>query len=216
MNYVMQKMAPFLDNGQTLRLEKVLEEVHLQHENDMPYEEDNDELLERFLSSKRLECRSDGTLDYYKFTIEKMFEAVDKNARAITTDDLRNYLSTYQIEKNVSKVTIDNIRRNLLSFFTWLEDENYIYKSPFRRIHRIKSMISVKDTYADEDLEKQRDDCKELRNLAIIDILNFTGMRVGELVNLDRADIDFEERECVVLGKGDKERIVCFVKIAIS
>ena len=101
-------------------------------------------------------------------------------------------------------------RRNISSFFTWLEDENYIYKSPFHRIHRIKATISVKDTYADEDLKKLRDDCKELRNLAIIDTLNSTVMRVGELVNLDRADIDFEERECVVLSKGDKERIVLY------
>ena len=209
-NYVMQKMSPFLDNGQTLRLERILEEVQLKQENGNDYEEDNAELLEKFISAKRLEGRSDGTLNYYQFTIEKMFEDIGKNIRAITTEDLRDYLSRYYTEKEVSKVTIDNIRRNLSSFFTWLEDENYIYKSPFRRIHKIKTTISVKDIYADEDLEKLRDDCKELRNLAIIDILYSTGMRVGELVNLNRSDIDFNERECVVLGKGDKERIVYF------
>ena len=97
-----------------------------------------------------------------------------------------------------------------ISFFRWLEDENYIFKSLLRRIHKIKTTVSVRDTYADEDLEKLRDDCKELRNLAIIDMLNSTGMRVGELVNLDIADVNFEERECVALGKGDKERIVYF------
>jgi len=155
--------------------------VQLKQENGNDYEEDNAELLEKFIAAKRLEGRSDGTLNYYQFTVEKMFEDIGKN-----------------------------IRRNLSSFFTWLEDENYIYKSPFRRIHKIKTTISVKDIYADEDLEKLRDDCKELRNLAIIDILYSTGMRVGELINLDRSDIDFNERECVVLGKGDKERIVYF------
>ncbi len=129
-NYVMQKMSPFLDNGQTLRLERILEEVQLKQENGNDYEEDNAELLEKFISAKRLEGRSDGTLNYYQFTIEKMFEDIGKNIRAITTEDLRDYLSRYYTEKEVSKVTIDNIRRNLSSFFTWLEDENYIYKSP--------------------------------------------------------------------------------------
>ena len=141
-NYVMQKMSPFLDNGQTLRLERILEEVQLKQENGNDYEEDNVELLEKFISAKRLEGRSDGTLNYYQFTIEKMFEDIGKNIRAITTEDLRDYLSRYYTEKEVSKVTIDNIRRNLSSFFAWLEDENYIYKSPFRRIRKIKTTIA--------------------------------------------------------------------------
>ena len=141
-NYVMQKMSPFLDNGQTLRLERILEEVQLKQENGNDYEEDNVELLEKFISAKRLEGRSDGTLNYYQFTIEKMFEDIGKNIRAITTEDLRDYLSQYYTEKEVSKVTIDNIRRNLSSFFAWLEDENYIYKSPFRRIRKIKTTIA--------------------------------------------------------------------------
>ena len=115
-----------------------------------------------------------------------------------------------QEQNGVGKATVDNVRRNLSSFFKWLEDENYIFKSPLRRIHKIKTTITVRETYADEELEKLRDDCRELRNLAIIDVLNFTGIRVGELVNLDIDDINFEERECVVLGKGDKERIVYF------
>ena len=141
-NYVMQKMSPFLDNGQTLRLERILEEVQLKQENGNDYEEDNAELLEKFISAKRLEGRSDGTLNYYQFTIEKMFEDIGKNIRAISTEDLRDYLSQYYTEKEVSKVTIDNIRRNLSSFFAWLEDENYIYKSPFRRIRKIKTTIA--------------------------------------------------------------------------
>ena len=128
----------------------------------------------------------------------------------MTTDDIRQCLVRYQEEHKVGKVTLDNARRNLSSFFRWLEDENYIFKSPLRRIRKIKTTTTVLETSADEDLEKLRDDCKEMRNLAIIDMLNSTGMRVGELVKLDRADIDFEERECIVLGKGDKERLVYF------
>lgn len=208
-NYVMQRMANYLDNGQMIRLKGVMDEVAQVNEIDS-LEKDSMELLKEFLATKRLEGRSDQTLFFYQFTIEKMIQTIDKNVCAMTTDDIRGYLSNYQLERGVGKVTIDNIRRNLSSFFKWLEDENYIFKSPLRRIHKIKSTLSVKDTYADEDLEKLRDDCKELRNLAIIDILNSTGMRVGELVNLDKEDIDFHERECVVLGKGDKERIVYF------
>ena len=139
-----------------------------------------------------------------------MFQSIEKPIKGITTEDLRNYLSDYQNSNAVSKVTIDNIRRNLSSFFAWLEDENYILKSPVRRIHRVKAESSVKETYSDEDLEKLRDGCTETRDLAMIDILASTGMRVGELVRLNRTDIDFNERECVVFGKGDKERIVYF------
>ena len=128
----------------------------------------------------------------------------------MNADDVRDYLSKYREENGVSKTTVDNVRRNLSSFFKWLEDENYIFKSPLRRIHKIKTTVTVRETYADEELEKLRDDCRVLRNLAIIDMLNSTGMRIGELINLDITDVNFEERECVVLGKGDKERNVYF------
>ncbi len=163
-----------------------------------------------FIATKRLEGRSEKTLALYRFNIEKMLEMSEKNVCVMDTDDIRGYLYGYQERNGVSKATVDNVRRNLSGFFKWLEDENYIFKSPLRRIHKIKLTIPVKETYADEDLEKLRDDCEELRNLAIIDLLYSTGIRVGELVNLDIEDINFEERECVVLGKGDKERIVYF------
>ena len=147
---------------------------------------------------------------YYQKTITNMLGAVGKQVKHIDTDDLRKYLTSYQEDNNSSRVTIDNIRRILSSFFSWLEEENYIMKSPVRRIHKIKTASTIKDTYTDEALEQMRDDCSELRDLALIDILASTGMRVGELVLLNRSDIDFEERECVVLGKGNKERIVYF------
>ena len=167
-------------------------------------------LVDSFIAAKRLEGCSERTLVFYKNTIDKMLASIGKNIKAVTTEDLRGYLSEYQNSNMVSKVTIDNIRRNLSSFFSWLEDENYILKSPVRRIHRVKVTTSVKETYTDEDLERLRDSCTELRDLAMIDILASTGMRVGELVRLNRVDINFNERECVVFGKGDKERIVYF------
>ena len=149
-------------------------------------------------------------MKYYQSTILALLAGVGKNVKYIVTDDIRTYLTDYQTRKQSSKVTIDNIRRILSSFFSWLEDEDYILKSPVRRIHKVKTGTSIKETYSDEALELMRDNCMELRDLAIIDMLASTGMRVGEMVLLNRDDIDFNERECVVFGKGDKERIVYF------
>ena len=208
-NFILQQMTGCLNNSQMIRLQNTLNES-LKLAEDPSTERTSAELLEAFLAVKRLEGRSDKTLALYRYNIRMILGVSEKNACVMTTDDIRKCLAQYQEEHGVNKATLDNVRRNLSSFFRWLEDENYIFKSPLRRIHKIKTTVSVRDTYADEDLEKLRDDCKELRNLAIIDMLNSTGMRVGELVNLDIADVDFEERECVVLGKGDKERIVYF------
>lgn len=207
-NEVVCEMMPHLSNDQVALLRNVLERLILKTSSET--EKDDESLIESFLSAKRLEGCSDRTLNFYKSTIDKMYVSIGKSIKAITTEDLRSYLSDYQSSNDVSKVTIDNIRRNLSSFFSWLEDENYILKSPVRRIHRVKAADSIKETYTDEDLEKLRDSCDELRDLALIDILASTGMRVGELVRLNRSDINFNERECVVFGKGDKERIVYF------
>ena len=207
---VMQQMLPHLDNAQMQKLQKVLEytlhgcEITVLEEND----NDNSQLVESFISAKRIEGCSEKTLKYYRTTIETMLISVDK--RYIQTEDLRSYLINYQNEKQSSRVTIDNIRRILSSFFSWMEDEDYILKSPVRRIHKVKTAANIKETYTDEDLEKMRDNCTELRDLAIIDMLASTGMRVGEMVLLNRNDIDFNERECIVFGKGSKERVVYF------
>lgn len=208
-NEVLCQMIPHLSNDQITLLKNVLEGAILKKKVNDDKESDS-QLVADFLAAKNLEGCSERTLIYYRNTIEHMLKLVDKRIKAITTEDLRSYLSKYQVESKVSKVTIDNIRRNLSSFFSWLEDENYILKSPVRRIHRVKTTMSVKETYTDEELERLRDNCTEFRDLAMIDILASTGMRVGELVRLNRTDIDFSERECVVFGKGDKERVVYF------
>lgn len=209
---VMQQMLPHLDNAQMQKLQKVLEytlhgcEITVLEEND----NDNSQLVESFVSAKRIEGCSEKTLKYYRTTIETMLISVDKSIRYIQTEDLRSYLINYQNEKQSSRVTIDNICRILSSFFSWLEDEDYILKSPVRRIHKVKTATNIKETYTDEELETMRDSCTELRDLAIIDMLASTGMRVGEMVLLNRNDIDFNERECIVFGKGSKERVVYF------
>ena len=171
---------------------------------------DNRDLLQKFLDAKSIEGCSEKTKAYYRKTLEGMIKAVGKPLITVDTDDLRKYLSEYQSKNNSSKVTIDNIRRIISSFFSWLEEEDHILKSPARRIHKIKTDKVVKEVYTDEELEKMRDTTNNIRDLALIDMLASTGMRVGELVKLDKSDIDFQNRECIVFGKGNKERKVYF------
>lgn len=170
----------------------------------------NEEYLTLFLDAKKIEGCSERTLQYYQVTIVKLLEWTNTPIRKITTDEIRRYLVEYQQINNCSKVTVDNIRRNISSFFSWLEEEDYILKSPMRRIHKIKTKQQVKETISDEAIERLRDNCKCIRDLAVIDLLYSTGIRVGELVNLNISDVDFEARECIVFGKGDKERRVYF------
>lgn len=214
---ITRQMIPYLDNAQMEQLQNVLQHalwnVQITSNEDgaqQPDKETNAELLDMFLSAKRVEGCSEKTLRYYETSIRRLFAAVDSRVTHMQTDDLRGYLSDYQQQTQCSKGNIDNIRRIMSSFFTWLEDENYILKSPVRRIHKIRSNKTVKETYTDEALETMRDQCGCLRDLAMIDLLASTGMRVGELVRLNRDDIDFENRECVVFGKGSKERPVYF------
>ena len=189
-NNIMQGMLGSLNNVQLERLKEVLEHAFFNKQVSEAQEENdsspaNEKLLDGFISAKRIEGCSEKSLTYYRTTIETMTDKVKKNVREIVTDDLRTYLTEYQQEKGSSKVTIDNIRRILSSFFSWLEDEDYILKSPARRIHKVKAAQIIKETYTDEALEKMR-------------------------VLLNRDDINFEERECVVFGKGSKERMVYF------
>ena len=213
-NEVLQNMIHQLKDEQYEKLKEVLDMVLVNYKieeiKDELNGEDNQHYVESFLSSKRLEGCSEKTLHYYESTIQILLDKVQKHVKHVTTDDLRKYLTDYQNDHKSSRVTIDNIRRILSSFFSWLEDEDYIVKSPVRRIHKVKSATTIKETYYDESLELMRDNCNSLRDLALIDILASTGMRVGELVLLNVDDINFNERECVVFGKGDKERIVYF------
>ncbi len=210
---VKMRMLPYLNSMQMIKLSKVLETILQGLDTDTLEAEaklDSDSLLAAFITAKKLEGCSEKTLAYYQKSIEAVLQAIGKEVRQITTDDLRAYLTSYQATNGVSKVTIDNVRRNLSSFFAWLEDEDFIIKSPVRRIRRIKTAKVIKETYSDENLEVMRDRCTNERDLALIDLLASSGMRAGELVKLNRADIDFEERECIVLGKGSKERYVYF------
>ena len=212
-NEIVTDMLPYLNNQQAEKLQAVLSNVMLNYSVcvlSKTEEQEEPDYLELFLSAKRIEGCSEKTLNYYQATILTMLNELKKDVKQITTEKIRQYLTDYQARKQSSKVTIDNIRRILSSFFSWLEDEDYILKSPVRRIHKVKTVSNIKETYTDEALELMRDNCNELRDLAMIDLLASTGMRVGEMVLLNREDINFNERECVVFGKGNKERMVYF------
>lgn len=213
MNQVLQAMSQTLGSSQLEKLKDVLEatfkNVEIIENAESKVEIDRN-IVSKFLSAKRVEGCSEKSMRYYESTILNALNKIGKGVKDISTDDLRGYLDDYQRSSGASKVTVDNIRRILSSFFSWLEEEFYIIKSPVRRIHKVKTGKVVKETYSDEALELMRDSCDNSRDLALIDILASTGMRVGELVKLNRADIDFQNRECIVTGKGNKQRIVYF------
>ena len=206
---ILNEMADFLSIAQMKKLQEVLLK-NLSSETPQREQTSNETYLKMFIDAKQIEGCSERTLQYYKMTVEHLLATLDVPVRKMTTDEIRSYLANYQQRNNCSKVTVDNVRRNISSFFSWLEEEDYILKSPMRRIHKIKTKQSVKETISDEMIEKLRDNCEGARDLAMIDLLYSTGIRVGELVRLNISDIDFEERECIVYGKGDKERRVYF------
>ena len=206
---VLNEMSEYLSIPQMKKLQEVIIRTFAENEA-AKTEISNEEFLNMFLSAKRIEGCSERTIAYYQMTVQHMLSTTEKSVRKITTEEIREYLANYQKRNNCSNVTVDNVRRNISSFFSWLEEEDYILKSPMKRIHKIKTKTVVKSTISDEGIEKLRDGCREKRDLAMIDLLYSTGIRVGELVNLNVDDIDLEGRECIVYGKGDKERRVYF------
>lgn len=207
---ILLDMDECLTLSQSKKLQEVLVSRLIDEGNSVDDEVSKDDLLAKFVAAKRIEGCSDRTLSFYSSTVGKMLCYIDKSIRKITTEDIRQYLVKYQSINNCSKVTVDNIRRNMSSFFSWLEEEDYILKSPMKRIHKIRSKTVVKQIISDEEIERIRDICSAQRDLAMVDLLYSTGIRVGELVKLNIEDIDFDERECVVFGKGNKERRVYF------
>ena len=206
---IMNEMAEYLSISQLKKLQEVLLK-QLSEKESQKTAISNAEYLKLFLDAKKIEGCSERTINYYRVTIEHLLSAISTPIRKIATDEIRSYLVDYQKINDCSKVTVDNIRRNISSFFSWLEEEDYILKSPMRRIHKIKTRTVVKEVISDETIELMRDNCTHIRDIAIIDLLYSTGIRVGELVNLNISDVNLQQRECVVYGKGDKERRVYF------
>lgn len=216
LNDIVNVIKNVLSDKQMMQVSSSIKDVLAKYEinkkasNEERREKENTELLETFLSAKKIEGCSDKTIHYYQSSIVKLLKVLLKNIKEICTNDIRCYLAEIQEKNNLSKVTIDNLRRIFSSFFSWLEDEDYIAKSPVRRIHKVRTDTLVKEVLSDENIETLRDSCDEPRDLAMIDLLLSTGVRVGELVKMNRDDIDFQERQCKVFGKGNKEREVYF------
>lgn len=208
-NEILIEMSDCLSIEQQQKLQKVLIEKLVENQG-KSYTATNEDYQESFLAAKKIEGCSERTIAYYGTTLNCFFKMVNVPVRKISTEQIRMYLANYQRINNCSNATVDNIRRNLSSFFSWMEEEDYILKSPMHRIHKIRTKKQVKEIISDELIEQLRDSCKCIRDLAMIDLLYSTGIRVGELVKLNISDINFEERECVVFGKGDKERRVYF------
>ena len=189
------------------QIEVVVKTDEMQKQNEI---RENETLVNIFISAKQVEGCSERTIKYYREVVEKFVKSLDKSVKCVITDDIRTYLSSYKDHSNCNAITIDNIRRVFSSFFSWLEDEDYIIKSPVRRIRKIKTPKTVKETFTDENIEKMRDECTSIRNLSLVELLISTGIRVGEIVKLDINDVNFDERSCIVLGKGNKQREVYF------
>lgn len=204
-NTVLAEMQAILEPHQLKRLADTLRQTL-----GLRQPESSQDLLALFLTAKGVEGCSPKTIEYYEATLRHMDKSLAKPYTQIESDDLRRYLSDYETERGSSKVTIDNIRRIMSGFFSWLEDEDYIVKSPVRRIHRVKTAQITKETLSDEELETLRDACESKRDLAVVDLLASTGMRIGELIRLNVADVNLQERECIVTGKGNKQRPVYF------
>lgn len=206
-NIVLSEMNKILNNYQIIKLKETLNKFM---NNEYKNKISNSDYLDKFIMAKKIEGLSDQTLKGYKTYINKMFEYIEKNITTINTDDIRNFLATYQIENNCKNITMENIRVILSSFFSWLEIEELIIKNPIKRIHKIKISKLIKETYSDESIEILRNNCDNIRNKAIISLLSSSGIRVGELVRINIDDIDFNNQTCKVFGKGNKEREIYF------
>ena len=202
---ILEKARSYLSNDDVAKLSKTLDEV-----DEIKDTVSNNELLELFKTAKSVEGCSAKSMKYYVYIIKGFLSKTKLLVKEITTDDIRSYLNNYSSNSSISKVSMDNIRRVLSSFYAWLEEEDYIRKNPVKRIHKIKATKTIKKAFSDENIENLKDACIHLRDKTIIELLSSTGMRVGELTTLDKSSIDFENKECIVLGKGGKQRKVYF------
>lgn len=185
-------------------------ELKKDESNENNIKDSNISLMEEFISSKRIESKSETTLYNYGNEISKMFLILNKPVTEITSSDIRRYMDYRKQHDGLKSVSIQNIRMYLMSFFKWLVIEEYIVKNPMDKIAPIKTEKHIIETLSDEESEMIRCACSSERDLAIIDLLSGSGMRVSELTGLNRDDVNFETNEVKVFGKGAKER-TCFL-----
>lgn len=205
---VLKKSSSFLTPEQILKVKELFaEEISKMSKREI---KSRKTMLKAFITAKKVEGCSDRTIGYYKYVITKFISETTTPLSQITTEEIRAYINEMMEKKKVSNLSADNTRRILSSFFAWLFEEDYILKNPMKRIHKIKLIKKVKEAYSEEMVETIKSACSSIRDLAIIELLSSTGIRVGELVKMNKTDIDFNSKEIIVLGKGGKQRKVYF------
>ena len=200
------KAAEKIENAVTLILCKY--EVKVKKCEVVKYDNSNMAIVKQYAASLKLEGKSDKTIYQYLLTIRIALNSIQKNIKEITTADIRKFLVEYQETKKISKSSLDNQRRYLSAFFSWLCAEEFIDKNPMLRIKKIKSDLTIKKPFSDVEIEKIRNSCRNIKEKALVEFLLSTGCRVSEVAELTIDDIDFDKSEAIVYGKGAKERKV--------
>ena len=172
-----------------------------------------DDMIKCYLGALSVQCRSEKTLARYEYIIKRMMEHVGVPTRQITVYHLRNYLAAEKA-RGISDSTLEGLRQVFSAYFNWLQRESLIERNPTANLGAIKKALKVKKTYTDIDIEKLINVCHSVRDKAIIHFLASTGCRISEMTGLDRDAVDLERLECVVHGKGNKERTVFLSPVA--
>ena len=196
------------------RLNDVLAMFEVETTPDGKNDVESDELLDAFLTAKRIEGRSEKTLSLYSYRMKRLIKAVDVPIRHLTVFHLRKYLME-QKDAGCADTTLEGMRSVYSSFFGWCHKEGLLPANPTANLSPIKCAKVVRLPYSDVDLEKLREACTGNRNKAIMSFLLSTGCRVSEMCGLDRDDVDFERGEAIVMGKGAKERTVFLTDVAM-
>ena len=169
----------------------------------------NDDMLDCFLDALRIEGKSPKTLEHYKYVLTRMMNDIAVSTRQITVHHLRNYLAKEK-GRGIADKTLEGVRNCMASYFNWLQRESLIEKNPIVNLGTIKCAKKKKLIFTDVELDNLKSSCKTKRDKAIICFLITTGCRISEVTSLDRENIDFNRKECIVHGKGNKERRVYF------
>lgn len=173
-------------------------------------------MVRKFIATKRLEGKSEKTLRKYQPELERLVGFLSKKLYEVEIYDLRLYLALYKENKKVSNRTLDNIRKTISSFFSWMHDEGHIGRNPAKALKQIKYIKEVKKPFTSVEREKLKNACSFLRDLALSEFLYASGLRVSEVVSLNRENIDFTTREAYVIGKGNKERKFYLSEVCIE
>ena len=212
---ILGKMGEHLNKNQLMILNQILisefinKDIITQNNSIIAYEGESERLISQFLTIKTINGCSNQTINTYSFHLHKLIEIIDtKSVLNMTTNDIRGFLAFYKERRKVSNITLNNMRHSMSSFFKYLHEEGYIKENPMRQISSIKTKSTIKKPFTDEELEKLRMCAKNERDLAIIEFLYSTGIRVSEMTSLNKDQVDFIQKECIVIGKGSKERIV--------